>query len=38
VQNWLESIAQNLVAEFLFLSILLALGGRCPVSDSSVTG
>jgi hypothetical protein len=26
VQNWLESIAQNLVAEFLFLSILLALG------------
>jgi hypothetical protein len=26
VQNWLESIAQNLVAEFLFLLILLALG------------
>jgi hypothetical protein len=26
VQNWLESIAQNLVAELLFLLILLALG------------
>jgi hypothetical protein len=26
VQNWLESTAQNLVAEFLFLLILLALG------------
>ena len=26
VQNWLESIAQNLVAEFLFLLILFALG------------
>lgn len=26
VQNWLESIAQNLVAELLFLLLLLALG------------